>query len=358
MRFFYTAPDPAAVEVLKDLPYAGGLQMDVYRPARGERTMLPAVVFFNMATGADRSNTFYRSWAQLAAAQGIVAVLPDLRYESFEQDFDAAIAHLTSSGASLGIDRGRIAVYAGSGNVWRALPLLQNPARTAIKSAVMYYGVATVPAFRRDLPLLLVRAGLDRPPVNRGLTDLAAQAAKENAPVTLHNYPGGHHAFEIVDDEAATREVIDSTIAYVKRTTMPSYQASLRRGVPEATAAAYVATGEFARAAASYADLVKRQPDDARLRLSYGEALLGASQFGAACAELAKLKGKGLGPRDLGLPAARACMQSGDGDAALAWLKAIPSQYLPADVEKDPVFAPLQSRQEFKALFKTGVSDR
>jgi hypothetical protein len=51
-------------------------------------------------------------------------------------------------------------------------------------------------------------------------------------------------------------------------------------------------------------------------------------------------------------------MQSGDGDAALAWLKAIPSQYLPADVEKDPVFAPLQSRQEFKALFKTGVSDR
>jgi dienelactone hydrolase len=358
MRFFYAAPDPAAVEVLKDQSYGGGLQMDVYRPARGERTMLPAVVFFNMATGANRSNTFYRSWAQLAAAQGLVAVLPDLRSQSFEQDFDAAVAHLTSTGASLGLDRDRIAVYAGSGNVWRALPLLQNPARTAIKSAVMYYGVATVPAFRRDLPLLLVRAGLDRPPVNRGLTELAAQAAKENAPVTLVNYPGGHHAFEIVDDEEATREVIDSTVAYIKRTTMPSYQASLRQGVPEATAAAYVATGDFARAAASYAELVKAQPDDTRLRLSYGEALLGDSQFVTACAELAKLKGKGLGPRDLGLPAARACMQSGDGDAALAWLKTIPSQYLPPDVENDPIFAALQSRPEFKALFKNGVSDR
>ena len=220
----------------------------------------------------------------------------------------------------------------------------------------MYYGAATVTAFRRDLPLLLVRAGLDRPPVNRALTGLATQAASENAPVTLLNYPGGHHAFEIVDDEDATREVMDATIAFVKRTTTAAHQASLRRGLPEATAAGYVATGDFARAAASYAELVKSKPDDARLGLSYGEALLGSSQFAAACEQLGKLKGKGLGPRDLGLPAARACMQKGDGDAAIAWLKSIPQRYLPRDVEKDPIFAPLQDRPEFKALFQTGGS--
>jgi hypothetical protein len=124
--------------------------------------------------------------------------------------------------------------------------------------------------------------------------------------------------------------------------------------VPEATAAGYVATGDFARAAASYAELVKARPDDARLGLSYGEALLGASQFGAACAQLGKLKGKGLGPRDLGLPGARACLQSGDADAAIAWLKSIPTRYLPPSVEKDPTFAPLQSRPEFQALFRSG----
>ena len=33
-------------------------------------------------------------------------------------------------------------LYAGSGNVYRALPLVQNPKRTAIKAAVMYYGAA------------------------------------------------------------------------------------------------------------------------------------------------------------------------------------------------------------------------
>ena len=218
----------------------------------------------------------------------------------------------------------------------------------------MYYGAAEVTAFRRDLPLLMVRAGLDRPPLNRAMTDFATQASNQNAPLTLLNYPGGHHAFEIVDDEDATRDVIDSTLAFVKRVTTPAFQASLRRGLPEATAAAHVSTGNFAAAASTYAELVNAKPDEARLRLSYGEALLGASQFAAACTELEKLKGKGLGPRDLGLPAARACMQKGDGDAAIAWLKSIPQRFLPRDVEKDPVFAPIQARPEFKALFQAG----
>ena len=86
----------------------------------------------------------------------------------------------------------------------------------------------------------------------------------------------------------------------------------------------------------------------------FGEALLGEGQFALACTELEKLKGKGLGPRDLGVPAARACMQSGNGDAAIAWLKSIPQRFLPRDLDKDPVFAPLRNRADFKALFGTG----
>ena len=159
-----------------------------------------------------------------------MAILPDLRDESFEKDLDALIAHLTANASSLGIDRERIALYAGSGNVYRALPLVQSPKQTTIKAAVMYYGSAQVTEFRRDLPILMVRAGLDRPPVNRAITELVTLASNQNAPVTLLNYPGGHHAFEIVDDEDATRDVIDSTIDFVKRMTAPAYQASLRRG--------------------------------------------------------------------------------------------------------------------------------
>jgi hypothetical protein len=64
------------------------------------------------------------------------------------------------------------------------------------------------------------------------------------------------------------------------------------------------------------------------------------------------LKGKGLGPRDLGLPAARACMLKGDADAAIAWLRSIPQRFLPAEVEKAPEFAALQGRADFHALFR------
>ncbi|HEY7497396.1 MAG TPA: hypothetical protein VH740_02725 [Vicinamibacterales bacterium] len=354
LRFYYPAPPAGSIEALMDRAYgtpANELRMDVFRPANAARP-LPALIFFNMATGAQRANPFYKTWAEIAASKNLVAILPDLRSEGFEQDFEALVAHLTTNAAALGIDRERVAVYAGSGNVSRALPIVQNPKQTAIKAAVMYYGAAPITTFRRDLPLLVVRAGLDRPPLNRALADLVALAIGQNAPLTFVNYSGGHHAFEIFNDEEATREVIDRTIDFVHRATEPAYQASIRRGVPEATAAAHMTGGSFADAVAAYADLVKSRPDDPRLRLAYGEALLGASRFADACAELAKLKGKGLGPRDLGVPAARSCMQMGDGDAALAWLATIPQRFLPRDLEKDPIFAPIRTRPEFRALFE------
>jgi hypothetical protein len=86
--------------------------------------------------------------------------------------------------------------------------------------------------------------------------------------------------------------------------------------------------------------------------LAYGEALLGDAQFATACAEFEKLKGKGLGPRDLGLPAARACMQKGDADTAIAWLRSIPQRFLPTSVQSDPIFAAVQNRADFRALFQ------
>jgi hypothetical protein len=71
----------------------------------------------------------------------------------------------------------------------------------------------------------------------------------------------------------------------------------------------------------------------------------------AACGEFETLKDKGLGYRDLGLPAARACLLKRDQDAAIAWLRSIPSRFLPAALEKDPGFTLLQNCADFRALF-------
>jgi dienelactone hydrolase len=352
---FALKPARAPVAVTKNVTYGQSgtvtLRMDVYRPSGAGTRVGPALIFFNRATGADRSQAFYEAWARAAASRGVVAVLPDLRDGTQAADFQALMTHLAARGAQVGVDPDAIAVYAGSGNVYTALPIVEDPKQTAIKAAVMYYGTAPIAEFRRDLPLLYVRAGLDRPDVNRNITALASLAVSQNAPVTLLNHASGYHAFEMFNDDEATRDVMEQTIAFVRHATAAQYQVALRRGIPEATAAAYVQTRDFANAASIYADLVKARPDDYRLRLSYGEALLGASQYAAACAEFEKLKGKPLGPRDLGLPAARACVQKGDADAAIAWLKSIPSRFLPAEVRDEAAFAAIRDRPDFVALF-------
>jgi dienelactone hydrolase len=347
------APPAPGITVASDVEYGKSgetrLAMDVFKPAGASSGHTPALVFFNRATGAERSQGFYGAWARAAASKGLIAILPDLRSGSEAADFLVLVAYLEAHGREQGIDG--IAVYAGSGNVSSAFPAVEDPSLTSIKAAVMYYGSAPVTQFRLDLPVLYVRAGLDRPPVNESIASLAAVAIAQNAPLTLLNYAGGHHGFEQADDTDATRRVIDETLAFVTRSLSPQYQASLHASLSEATAAGFVQTRKFKEAAAEYGRMVASRPDDARLRLAYGEALLGDGQAATACAEFEKLRGKGLGYRDLGLPAARACLQKGDPAAAVGWLNTIPPQFLPPSVQEDPTFAALKDREDFKALF-------
>ena len=352
---FAIRPPTANITVTRDVEYARPdtvtLRMDVYRPSDAGNRRLPTLVFFNRAVGAERSGEFHSSWARVAASRGIVAVLPDIRGGREVADFQLLLGHLAARGAALGIDKDAIAVFAGSGNVSAAFPFVEDPKQTSIKAAVMYYGTGPVTQFRLDLPVLYVRAGLDRPALNQGITELAALAVTQNAPLTLLNHPSGYHAFEAANDDDATRDVMEQTLSFVRRATAAGFQAAVARGVREASAAGYVLTRAYGKAAQIYGELVAARPDAVRLRLSYGEALLGDGQFAAACAEFEKLKGKGLGPRDLGLPAARACMQKGDADAAIAWLRSIPTRFLPPDVQNEAVFAPVKAREDFRALF-------
>lgn len=352
-RFMYPTPSADAFNVQMNLSYGDGLEMDVYRP-RAATGPVPVLIFFNLATGAQRSSLFYKSWAQVAAAQGVAAILPDLTPENEARQLDALLKHLATGAAGLGINPEAIAIFAGSGNVSRAMPLLQDPKRTAVRAAVLYYGTSTVSTFRSDLPMLMVRAGLDRPPLNASIDELVQRVLTTNAPLSVINYPSGHHAFEIVDDSPATRRVIDDTIAFIKQATLPHNRAALEAGRVEAEAAGHVVAGRFAKAAEVYATLVAARGDDPPLRLAYAEALLSNRQFKESCAEFAKLKPALLGPRDRGVPAARACMQSGDADAAIAWIASIPVRHRPRELEADPVFAALRSRADFKALFQEG----
>ena len=346
-------PVAPGVTVSSDVEYAKSestpLAMDVYKPAPGSSTRRPALIFFNRAFGQERKWDFYVSWARTAASKGLVGIVPDIRGGSEVSDFKLLLAHLEHWGSEHGIDG--VAVYAASGNVSAALPALQDPTLPLVKAAVIYYGSANVQQLRLDLPLLFVRAGLDRPPLNEAIVSLTSRAVGQNAPWTLRNYAGGHHGFEAVDNNDLTRRVIDDTLEFVRQATSAPYQAAMRAALGEATAAGYVQSGKFKEAAGEYAKMVAATPDDHRLRLAYSESLLGDKQYARACAEFEKLKDKPLGPRDRGLPAAHACLLSGDPAAAVAWLNTIPARFLPAAIQQDPQFAALKDRPDFQALF-------
>jgi dienelactone hydrolase len=353
-RLAFPTPSPN-VSVSADVQYGSAgsvaLRMDLYQLPRSAGNTRPALIFFNRGSGADRQSPLYSGWARSAATRELVGIVPDLRDGNQASDFKALIDYLMRHGSELGVDTAGIAVYAASGNVSTAFPLLEDSTLKAIKSAVIYYGSAPITAFRRDLPVLYVRAGLDRPEVNEEIVRLASLAIAQNAPVTLLNHATGYHGFELFNDDDATHDVISRTLEFVRHTTWPGYRAALAGGLAEAAAAGSVQTGDYRQAAFRYAELVRSRPDDARLRLAYGEALLGDHQFAAACTLFDSLKGKGLGYRDLGVPASRACAHAGMSDAAVAWIASIPPQFRPLSLGSDPAFASMQDRPDFRALF-------
>jgi dienelactone hydrolase len=330
------------------------LPLDLFLPTGSTPAKpLPVFVIFNGFGGPFmRTSPQSQGWAKAATAHGFAAVTAETAPEHAAEDFDSLADYLGQHAEDLHVDPERLVVIAWSGNVSAGLPTVEDPQRKAIKAAIVYYGSADLPQVRLDLPVLFVRAGLDQPSANQSLDRMTAAGITANAPWTVLNYPGGRHGFDVFDDNDLSREIIEETFHFAQLAVSDAHQYALRAGLGEASAAGAVSAGNFAKAAALYHDLVAAHTHNARLRLAYGIALTGASRFKEARSQfdLAKLIG-GLGARDLGLPAAKACALDHDPEAAMVWLKSIPPQFLPASLQSDANFATLRDRADFQALF-------
>ncbi len=357
--FFYPKADPAAIAVRKDLEYRSGLKFDVYRPAND--TVVPVVVFANVGSTAYTSWPFYIGWGEATAGAGLAAVVYQATQPTAIADFDALVANLRTRAAELKIDPSRIVVWSASANVRVGLPVAMDRGRDYLRGAVVYYGDAEVGELRTDLPVLFVRAGLDRPALNEQVDKLLARALLANAPWTVENYSGGLHGFEVLNDTEITRALIQRTLSFMKLVTRPEITRAYAEGSTDAALGAAFARKDWPVAVEGYRRKVSANPADAEANLRLGVSLLGAKEFAAALPALEKAWELGRrGPRDTAWPAAEAAAGANNLERALHWLDVLlSSPFGPplADVRTMEAFAPIRTAPAFVELL-SGIEEQ
>ena len=257
----YTLPDMEGAIVRPDIVYktvdTGDLLMDVYYPEDYEgETRLPAVIFVHgEAAPEDLKNAKdwgqYVSWGQLATASGLIGITFNHRSsEGLAKLYDAAkdvddlIAYVRKNSKSLGIDANALCVWTCSGGSPFGLRSALRADATYIRCIVSYYGLADLKFFydlnitatrlsnevldefsasnrlskRADAlpPMLIVRAGLDAPELNASIDRLLTAAISKNVSLDFMNHATGRHAFDILDDNVRSQEIIRTTLDFMK----------------------------------------------------------------------------------------------------------------------------------------------
>jgi hypothetical protein len=181
------------------------------------------------------------SMCQLIARSGMVAIA----YANRDPvtDLPTLFEHVDEYAESLKVDPARVGVLAVSGNVPTALAsLMQDAGRTPacavfgygclldldgatdVADAARQFGFAnpgagrTVADLRRDVPLLITRAGRDQfPGMNASIDSFIRQGLKENLPITFVNHAEGPHAFDLFDDSRTTRDILRQTLRFLRQ---------------------------------------------------------------------------------------------------------------------------------------------
>ena len=236
-RVVYKHPDADKVSVRQDVTYkttgTTALKMDVYTPPTakaGDR--LPVVIFVNAfgdPPGRPKVKTWgqYTDWPRLVAASGMVGITYEAGTDpsGSYHDLAALIDHVRAGAADLHVDANRVGLWSCSGNVLMGLPVALDETRKYIRAAVFYYGVMTDHPTRNDVPFFVARAGDDDPQLNGSIDVFMKAAVEEEVPVTFVNYVGAQHAFDLLDDNERTREIIRQTIDFLKFNLTRNYEA-------------------------------------------------------------------------------------------------------------------------------------
>lgn len=359
-NFYHPRPEASKIAITRDIEFRPGLKLDLYRPAGDEA--VPLMIIANIGSSAYRGWGIYRGWGEAAAGNGLGAIVYDATPANAIADFDAVMDLLRKRASELHVDPSRVVVWSASANVQIGLPLAMDKARDYIRGAIVYYGDAPVEVIRTDVPVLLVRAGLDGTALNKRIDTLAARALSANAPWTIDNYGNGYHGFETLNDNDLTRMTIQRTLSFAKLVTRPDVIRAYTTGGEQAALGAAYANGDWPRAVAGYRAQVAANPADGEAHVRLGVSLLRAKQFAEAMTTLEKGWELGRrGPRDTAWPAAEAAAGAGNVERTVHWLNILLSTQFGPDLDgirTDEAYARVRNEKAFVDLLDGVAQER
>lgn len=251
MHLVYKIPGGDQVKVREGVKFGTAegrdLFVDVYQPADLKAGEQRAALLFISGGENVRGWPIYQEYGRLAAAHGLVGLVPDKRFPrgadgivNGTTDMQTLRKFLAQEGKALGVDPKRMAfwIFSGGGQLG-ALGL--HPSKPdeppQPRCIVMFYAaldfapalVQANPALgeysparaveasgKAAPPMFLVRAGQDMPVLNLALGSFVSGALKGNAPLTLVNYPEGRHAFDALDDRDETRAIMKAAFDFIR----------------------------------------------------------------------------------------------------------------------------------------------
>ncbi len=196
------------------------LVLDIYSPPPGSFTGDLPVVIFNNGVGILELPRWrvYRDWARLIAANGMIAVNYQTRRKGTITDGEAVIDFLVRHAKQYKIDASKIGMWTSSANARTGMKLAFEARRQEIKALAAYYGGPdSLSQLRQDMPVLVVRAGLDAQFLNRGIDRFIGNALEQDIPVEVINYVEGMHAFDVLQDNDVSRRIILQTVEFFKK---------------------------------------------------------------------------------------------------------------------------------------------
>jgi hypothetical protein len=202
----------------------GDVHADIYLPAAAPAPIVFLIHGGPIPPGAQMKNiALFRDYGHLLAGEGFVAVAFDHRYHVANDfansiaDVSAVIEHVRAAGVG---DADNVALWAFSGGG----PLLAlGFDKPYVRALVDYYAMLDGAPLARvaeiRVPMLIARAGRDMPQVNEPLSRFLDAALAHGVELELLNHAVGEHGFDLVTDDARTRQIVARTLGFLRDVT-------------------------------------------------------------------------------------------------------------------------------------------